>query len=477
MPKPSDSSPSRTLARPASVEQPLKPLILLCDGTWCGREANTKTNIYKLAQLIGIEDPNDTDQDIIPGRVCYIHGVGLGSTFLDYIFDGITAQDIATQCITAYKFIVWNYTYPDHEIWMFGLSRGAYLARSVAGMINNCGIIKPVRHSNGDIDEQATDMLCKQVYLIYRSPYHINKPHSPQSKRFRRTKSWPLVGDENPDDPTAPRLTSPIKFMGLFDTVGSLGLPTFSGGVGLDWPAFYDQNVSTAVENVYHAVSLHDRLYVFQPCLVSRNKEMHIGAWDKLGVTKQEWLPGMHYDLGRQRFRFLREIGGGKLEKFLARWKFASKVIEPNKVLSNFALRWMLIAIREHNPPGHDQIIRDIDQHIARVTEKIRAPGRSPRRMGDGDVYGHILDYAPFGSIFLNLYRAINGTRGRVSQLYQLFFALRDRLIPEDNANIYDFQNIDVQISENETLQELGDVNERRYPSRAYQGWILRRNV
>jgi hypothetical protein len=357
---------------------------------------------------------------------------------------------------------------------MFGLSRGAYLARSVAGMINNCGIIKPVRHSNGDIDEQATDMLCKQVYLTYRSPYCINKPHSPQSERFRRTKSWPLVGDENPDDPTAARLTSPIKFMGLFDTVGSLGLPNFSGGVGLDWPTFYDQNISTVVENVYHAVSLHDRLYVFQPCLVSRNEEMHIGTWDKLGVTKQEWLPGVHYDLGRQRFRFLREIGGGRLEEFLARWKFSSKVIEPNKVLSNFALRWMLIAIREHNPPGHDQIIRDITQHIARVTEKIRAPGRNPRRMGDGDVYGHILDYAPFGSTFLNLYRAINGTRGRVSQLYQLFFALRDRLIPEDNANIYDFQNIDVQISENETLQELGGVTESRYPSRSYQGWMLR---
>ena len=76
---------SRTLARPASAEQPKKPLILLCDGTWCGREANTKTNIYKLARLIGIEDPNDTDQDMIPGRACYTHGVGLGSSFLEYV--------------------------------------------------------------------------------------------------------------------------------------------------------------------------------------------------------------------------------------------------------------------------------------------------------------------------------------------------------------------------------------------------------
>lgn len=74
------------MARPASAEKPIKPLILLCDGTWCGREANTKTNIYKLARLIGGEDPNDSDdQDIIPGRACYVHGVGLGSTFLEYV--------------------------------------------------------------------------------------------------------------------------------------------------------------------------------------------------------------------------------------------------------------------------------------------------------------------------------------------------------------------------------------------------------
>ncbi|KAJ6079218.1 hypothetical protein N7467_008971 [Penicillium canescens] len=473
-----NSRQSQTLARPASAEQPRKPLILLCDGTWCGRETNTKTNIYKLARLMDIEiGPNDTDEDIIPGRARYIHGVGIGKSFMDYVFDAITAQDIATQCIAVYKFIVLNYTYPDQEIWMFGLSRGAYLVRSVAGMINNCGIIRSVKHSNGDVDEQRTDLLCKEIYLIYRSPYSINTPHSPQSEEFRRTKSWPLIGDESRDDPTAPRLTSPIKFMGLFDTVGSLGFPDFTGGVGLDWPAFYDQNVSTAVENVYHAVSLHDRLYVFQPCLVSRNKDMHTGAWDKLGVTKQEWLPGVHYDLGRQRFRFLREFGGNKLEDFLAQWKFASKVIEPNKVLSDFALRWMLLAIRTHNPTGHDQIIRNIDQHIARVTEKIRAPDRSPRYTGDGDVYGHVVDYAPFGSIILSIYRAINGNRGRVSELYQLFFARRDRLIPEDDANVYDFQSFDLEISENETVKELADVNERRYPSRSYLSWILRRNV
>lgn len=358
---------------------------------------------------------------------------------------------------------------------MFGLSRGAYLVRSVGGMINNCGIIKPVRDEHGEISDQLTELLCKEVYNLYRSPYAVNKPHSCQSRNFRIAKSWPLIGDEDPKNPNAPRFTPPIKFMGLFDTVGSLGLPEFTGGVGLTWPTFYNQNVSTIVENVYHAVSLHDRMYVLQPCLVKRSNENHAGKWDQLGVTKQEWLPGVHYDLGRQQFRFLREFGRGRLESLLARWKFVSKVIEPNQVLSDLALRWMLLAIRDHNPSGEDQIIPNIDQHITRVTRNISAPDGDHLHTGDGDVYGHILDYAPFASIFLSIYRTIVGTRGQVSQLYQLFFALRDRLIPECNANVYDFQNIDVEISVDKTIQELGLVNETRYPSQSYQSWILRR--
>lgn len=157
---------------------------------------------------------------------------------------------------------------------MFGLSRGAYLVRAVASMINNCGIVKPVT-SDGAIDIPQTRLLCEAVYDIYRSPYPVDAPHSHQSHTFRRFKSWPLIGDKDPANPKAQRFIPPIKFMGLFDTVGSLGLPDFTGGVGLDWPAFYDQNISTTVENVYHAVSLHDRIYAFQPCLVNRNKKRH----------------------------------------------------------------------------------------------------------------------------------------------------------------------------------------------------------
>lgn len=64
-----------------------KPLIILGDGSWCGREADTRSNIYLLAKMIGINMENSTDTDVheIDGKAWYIHGVGLGSTFLEYV--------------------------------------------------------------------------------------------------------------------------------------------------------------------------------------------------------------------------------------------------------------------------------------------------------------------------------------------------------------------------------------------------------
>ncbi|KAH9203721.1 hypothetical protein DL95DRAFT_399083 [Leptodontidium sp. 2 PMI_412] len=418
--------------------------------------------------------PSHTQQPLIISAMAlawYIHGVGLGSTFLDYIFNGITAQDIASQCISAYKFIVLNYTYPDHEIWMFGLSRGAYTVRCVAGMINNCGIVKPVKNSDGNTNDLETDLLCNEVYRIYRSPYPINKPHSLQSENFRRNASWPLVGDEDPSNPTGPRILPPIKFMGLFDTVGSLGLPDFTGGVGLEWPKFYDENVSTVVENVYHAVSLHDNLYTFEPCLAKRDVSRHSGQSESFGIT-QEWFLGVHYDLGRQRFRFLREFGGGWLERLLARWNWASKVIEPNHVLADLVLKWMLNAIETHGPTR--EIIPRIDVHITDTTRSITSPNR---QIGEGDVYNRIVNYASFGPGVLWLLRAIWGTRGRVSELYQLFFALRDRIVPDEDALVYDYKVIDLCISNTQTIQQLAGIQDLGYPSTTYEAWRLARHV
>ena len=286
-----------------------KKLIVLCDGSWCGSETNTQSNIYLLAKMIGIDmflqrpdvaKPIEYENMKRGVKACYFPGSGLGGTFLEYLFNGATGCDMGKDCTDTYKYIVRHYS-EDYEIWMFGLSRGAYTVRCVGGMINNCGIIKR-RNASGDLDDATLDGLCDEVYKIYRSPYEEDKPKSESTLEFKRHASYDVA--------------TPVKFMGLLDTVGSLGVPKLDAGIGLDYPEFYDQKISSVVEKVYHACSIHDRLWCFEPCRALRDADTQKGRPDL--EIHERWFPGCHYDLGRQRFRFLRN-GANFLEAAVGR--------------------------------------------------------------------------------------------------------------------------------------------------------------
>ena len=433
----------------------MAPIVILSDGTWCGREAGTKTNIYRLAKYIGIDvdTPDSLEEYVlsVPGKIHarYRHGVGLGSTFLDYLFNGVTAQDLAAECIMGYKFIVDHYS-EDDEVWLFGLSRGAYTVRCIAGMINNCGIVR----KSGRPDEDVS-LLCEEVYRIYRSRDAVNAPHSLQSEEFRRRNSHPLIGDGDvPRDP-------PVRFMGILDTVGELGIPTFTGGVGLDWPEFYDGVVSSVVGRVCHLVSLHDRFYIFQPCLARR------GDGCITGGIHEEWIPGVHYDLGRQRFRFFR-VGAGIFESTLAHWAWATKPIEPNAVLADFTLLRMLEHVQEVDSAGAVVPAANMQNALGDLRRAIAADAPTT---GDGDVYERVLRHAPFGEL-------LNGAAALGMKIapgiWQLFLALRDRFIPSIDAAVYDLQQRDPDTLAAESLAAIARVSPDRYPSRTLRAWGLR---
>ncbi|KLU86975.1 hypothetical protein MAPG_05981 [Magnaporthiopsis poae ATCC 64411] len=443
------------------------PIVLLCDGTWCGRETGTQTNVYRLAELVGlgVTNPNSEDEYVLLRpeiKVRYRHGVGLNSGFLDYLFNGVTAMDIAQECTACYKFIVDHYDAADHEVWMFGLSRGAYTVRCVAGMINNCGIVRR------QASEEQTRLLCEEVYRIYRSKLTVNEPHSAQSADFRRRKSWPLIGDEAPGEAAR---RPPVTFMGLWDTVGSLGIPTLTGGVGLDWPKFYDDKVSSVVDRVHHFVSLHDRFYIFQPCLARRSHRTHGGRQPR--PVHEEWLPGVHYDLGRQRFRFFR-MGASFIEGLLARWEFATKVIEPNEVLADFAFLKMLNSIQAAQSADPTAMVipsARLDTEMQLRRESI-ASGNASR--GDGDVYARITQYGPWGQFFWDLGRLRRAEDRKTPAIWSLFFALRPRFIPADNADVYDYTVMDEDVEIPGVVGIFGDISVERYPSKTRQSWMSR---
>ncbi|KAJ3454686.1 hypothetical protein MRS44_013286 [Fusarium solani] len=445
-------------------------IVVLCDGTWCGRETNTETNIYRLAQLfqVPIANPNSTDTyirqvnpaDPAGSRIVarYRHGVGLGAGFLDYLFDGATASDLKEEVILAYQFIVDHYT-PNHEIWMFGLSRGAYTVRSVAGLINY-GILRPFgfeyQSRSGCSNNKSRDL--------------INAPHAPDSVNFRQMNSCVLIGDPVPNGAAPPQ--PPVRFMGLFDTVGSLGIPTFTGGLGLDYPQFYDDVVSSVVMNVCHLVSVHDRLWAFQPCLAKRGDGGAVGIYE-------EWLPGCHYDLGRQKFRFWRS-GGGVLEKLVSIASYIpiigqGRTVYPNLVLSDFALLKMLEQIW-NNDTGNILLLQPPPIVLATLNSPI-TPGPIPlipsSHLGNGDVYANILDYGPFGSLFGSLVTQLLGGLA----IWKVLFELRERVIPTENATVYRYGWADMSLPGGQDLDGLGNITgggHRRYPSRTAESWALR---
>ena len=243
--------------------------------------------------------------------------------------------------VEAYRFIVDNFT-EDSEVWMLGLSRGAFTVRSVAGMINNSGILDK---GKVDLEPVSTDPkvrpdpICTEVYRMYRSRDVQFRPKRPFPAEFKAKYCVSLHG------------RPPIKFMGLLDTVGSLGVPKVNAGLGLE-VLFYDQVVSIEVENVYQALAAHDTLFGFDPCFVRRK------PGTVSGPTREVWFPAAHYDLGRQRFVPFRTTGG-LLERAAHKLCDLTNMlrinIEPALDLSVEPLKWMLNCVRQTDPSLVDE--------------------------------------------------------------------------------------------------------------------------
>ncbi|KAJ4335721.1 hypothetical protein N0V95_008824 [Ascochyta clinopodiicola] len=477
------------------LKGPSKRLLVFCDGTWVGRETNVagapRSNIRMLADMVGDVKFSNADPSVKPAAVHkinpyssnivagYQEGIGLGATFLEYIWNGATASAIGEECIAVYRFIVEHYT-DDHEIWLFGFSRGAFTVRCVAGMINNCGII---RRQEDTLTSEQVDRLCYEVFRTYRSSLPIDAPQSEQSRgrRANADKVW--------------QVKQPIRCMSVIDTVGALGIPRLNAGVGFDWAPFefFDQYVSTAVQHVRHAPALHDRLWAFQPCLAFASEK------SPNTVVEQVWFPGVHYDLGRQTFRFVRQHPVNYVEAALG-WlpDLLSRTVLPNQVLSDNVLKWILEGVRDLNDKN-TPIIPSLDDEIAQVSARIANPTKDST--GSGDVYGDVLEYAPAGRILgfvQKVSRAVTSLLNAVfpklgdniqdllgiRTIVSILTATADRRIPGTAADVNKYKNevagksgTVFSVEENARMEELNEWRKVRYPSRTFETHQLWKEV
>ena len=248
----------------------MKNIIICCDGTGndFGKE---NSNIVKLFSFL----KKDAEKQI----VYYDPGVGTLSTYnsfnpltkkLKYILGQAFGYGISDNIMEAYKFLMKNYQEGD-KVFMFGFSRGAYTVRAIAGIVHICGLM----HNHNE-------NLLPEAMRIYGDRSNNN------NEAFKETFSR----------------SCPIHFLGLFDTVSSVG-----------WVYSPKTLRATAnnsnVKNVRHAISIDERRAFFRQ-----------NMWGKKHLDKQDvkevWFAGVHSDIG----------GGYTLDK---------------SALSNIALEWMII--------------------------------------------------------------------------------------------------------------------------------------
>lgn len=261
----------------AQRKVPSKKLVVFCDGTWNDLRMPHLTNVARLAKCVAQEDGSG-----IPQVVYYDEGVVVPSNISPTVdrwvswLGGALGRGLDRKIESAYRFLVLNYS-PHDEIYIFGFSRGAYTARSLCGLIRKCGILKR------DCFDQVPAALD-----LYRDPRHPNDAAVVSFRRrysHRRTtgpedQTW--FGTTKPDEDEIagfqpsrrgraasyqyrPQDAYQMMYLGVWDTVGSLGLPSNwdPDGSSASRYRFHDTKASSLLSSIRHAASIDEDRAVF----------------------------------------------------------------------------------------------------------------------------------------------------------------------------------------------------------------------
>ena len=229
-----------------------KRIVVCADGTWNRPEQNLKedvpTNVLRLARAV-----RPVAADNTPQQVFYDWGLG---SYHDEWRAGTTGSGIHKNIMDSYRYIVQNYS-PGDELFLFGFSRGAYTVRSLCGLINNCGILK-----------RPNARLIQRAFDHYKRQDNEYAPEGTRSVAFRNRHAHP---------------SREVRFLGVFDTVGALGIPFSCLGWLNAEDEFYDAKMGPNVRIARHALAIDERRIDFEATILRPRRNLDL---------KQVWFRG-----------------------------------------------------------------------------------------------------------------------------------------------------------------------------------------
>lgn len=308
-------------------------LVVCLDGTW--NERDSGTNVYHISNLVQegrVEGPSGQEWFQM---IYYDEGVGTG--LLDRVSGGTFGIGLSKNVREAYDWLVEKYRdadpdRPDDEIYVFGFSRGAFTARSLVGLIAKCGLVRrgsPIpptqlwegyrilgRYKNLKTGSEPPQNVWERIFKRQTMPYHPLR-----ELVLDRWEKPP--GDPPPDAPVnrTEKLLVPwsrrvrIKCLGVFDTVGSMGVDALA----IPWlrdkvAQFHDTQLSSLTENAFQALAIDEHRANFPhiPWHRGMKSDPAPGKTECGGDIEQRWFIGAHSN-----------VGGGYEDNMLAQYPLA----------------------------------------------------------------------------------------------------------------------------------------------------------
>ncbi|MFT3730036.1 MAG: DUF2235 domain-containing protein [Hyphomicrobium sp.] len=260
----------------------MKRLVCSFDGTWNDDDGLAPpTNVAKLNRAILFRDSRGVRQ-----LTRYIVGIATSEDKGFSFLKGALGFEIGDRIKAGYRFLSGLYE-PGDEIYLFGFSRGAYEARSLASFITLFGIAR-----------KDSDFRIDDAWTVYRQK--ARKRDFNQVAEISAPCHYPVR----------------IRCLGVWDTVGNIGNPFLSSAWLSRKLDYHDTRLHDTIDVALHALSIDETRSPFRPALFTYPDDEKPPSFQHV---EQAWFPGTHAD-----------VGGG--------W--------PETALSDIALLWMAERVR-----------------------------------------------------------------------------------------------------------------------------------
>ena len=384
----------------------MKRIVILCDGTWNSPDMAHPTNVVRLGRMLlpSVRRPREVAEggvmvqatgpggtplfDTVAQVPIYVEGVGTGrrgvtrlGRLSDKVLGGALGWGLMENVAEAYRHLVFLWE-PGDEIFIFGFSRGAFTARSLAGLIRFGGLLPRSRlHRLPELVARYTEPAYGNAArkhdrnLWWRAEHSREVVVDPRDlDRLAAEHGDPEAAEAFDAMARAPVLQ--VAYMGIWDTVGAMGVPGHLSVAPFlnKRHQFHDTRLSRMVQSARHALALDEHRRTFPPTPWIELDRMNGGRVGR--PYRQEWFPGDHGSIG----------GGGPVEALSAG---ALEWIVEGAEMAGLAVHDVLRAenLERHDPYGPLRNRPDaegLQGRAARAWRGLRASHREgPEAYGD----------------------------------------------------------------------------------------------